>query len=205
MTIAYGSSQITTKMTFEKYLNYDDGTDIRYELVRGELAAMSPPTWLHLAIAKFLERVFDREIERLGYRWEAFREPGQQTDESSSRLPDVAIVPVDLIKTMFEQSAVLTVAAFLVVEVVSESTAAQDYRDKVIDYQNKGIPEYWVVDPDPFGAAKYISSPKLPTVSVYTLIDGSYQVQRFQGEQIVVSPTLSELKLTATQILQADR
>ncbi|MGB7417135.1 MAG: hypothetical protein WA902_23270 [Thermosynechococcaceae cyanobacterium] len=31
-----------------------------------------------------------------------------------------------------------------------------------------------IVDPDPFGAAKYISSPKLPTVSVYYLVDGVY-------------------------------
>lgn len=34
MTIA------SQKMTLEEYLNYDDGTDTRYELVNGELIAM---------------------------------------------------------------------------------------------------------------------------------------------------------------------
>jgi hypothetical protein len=29
-------------MTLEDYLNYDDGTDTRYELVNGELIAMPP-------------------------------------------------------------------------------------------------------------------------------------------------------------------
>jgi Uma2 family endonuclease len=205
MTIA-----TTKKITFEAYLNYDDGTDTRYELVRGELVAMTPPTWLHLRIVSYLESQFNQEIKRLGHPWEAFREAGQQTNESSARLPDVAIVPAEFVEATLEQlgleqATVLTVAAFLVVEIVSESTAAQDYRDKVTEYQNKGIPEYWVIVPDPFGAAKYIGSPKLPTVSVYTPVDRTYQVQRFQGEQIVISPTFPELQLTASSILQAGR
>jgi Uma2 family endonuclease len=191
-------------ITLEQYLTYDDGTGNRYELVQGELVAMTPPTWLHLAIAKYLERVFDREIQRLELPWEAFREPGQQTDMSSARLPDVAIVPTDAIGVL-EQSAILTIAAILVVEIVSDSTAVQDYRNKVLEYQTKGIREYWVVDPDPFGAAQYIGSPKLPTLSIYSLVDNQYQVQRFQGASIVLSPTFPELQLTAQQILSAER
>jgi Uma2 family endonuclease len=93
----------------------------------------------------------------------------------------------------------------LVVEIVSDSTAIQDYRNKVLEYQTKGIREYWVVDPDPFGAAQYIGSPKLPTVSIYSLVDNQYQVQRFQGASIVLSPTFPELQLTAQQILAAGR
>jgi Uma2 family endonuclease len=191
-------------ITLEQYLTYDDGTGNRYELVQGELVAMTPPTWLHLAIAKYLERVFDREIQRLELPWEAFREPGQQTDMSSARLPDVAIVPVDAISSL-EQSAILAIAAILVVEIVSDSTAVQDYRNKVLEYQTKGIREYWVVDPDPFGAAQYIGSPKLPTVSIYSLVDNQYQIQRFQGTSIVLSPTFPDLQLTAQQILAAGR
>lgn len=200
MTIATGQ-----RLTFEEYLNYNDGTDTRYELVRGELVAMTPPTWLHLRIARYLESQFNQEIERLGYAWESFREPGQRTEENTSRVPDVAIVPIEFVETALEQSAVLSVAAFLLVEIVSESTATQDYREKVAEYQAKGIPEYWIVDPDPFGAAKYVGSPKLPTVSVYTLIDGVYQVQRFQGEQLIVSPTFPALQLTAAQVLKAGK
>jgi Uma2 family endonuclease len=208
MTIASNRSQtnITSqRITFDAYLNYNDGTDTRYELVQGELLAMTPPTWLHLRIARYLERQFDQAIAQLELPWEAFREPGQRTTESSSRLPDVAIVPVEFVETALEQAAVLPVAACLLVEIVSESTATQDYREKVIEYQTKEIPEYWIVDPDPFGAAKYIGSPKLPTVSVYTLIDGVYQVERFQGEQIVISATFPNLQLTATQILTAGK
>jgi Uma2 family endonuclease len=47
MTIAT-TNATTKKITFEAYLNYDDGTNTRYELVRGELVAMTPPTCLQV-------------------------------------------------------------------------------------------------------------------------------------------------------------
>ena len=193
------------RMTLQEYLNYDDGTATRFELVKGELIPMSPATWLHLRIARYLEGTFNREIDRLGLDWEAFQEPGQQTEESSARRPDVAIVPSDFVDAELDQSAVLVTAAFLVVEVVSESTATADYREKVAEYQAIGIPEYWIVDPDPFGAAKYIGSPKRPTVSVYQSVNENYQVIRYQGNDVIVSPTFPELNLTVAKVLNAGR
>jgi Uma2 family endonuclease len=195
----------TSKLSFEQYQRICELAEGRYELEQGELIEMTPPTWLHLAIAKFLERCFDREIERLGHPWEAFREPGQQTAASSSRLPDVAVVPRAALDQRLGEVAILTVAAVLLVEVVSESTAVRDYREKVAEYQAKGIEEYWIADPDPFGAAKYVGTPKRPTVSVYLLVDGVYQVRRFQGEERIVSATFPALNLTAEQVLGAGR
>ncbi|MGH8000763.1 MAG: hypothetical protein ACREPR_15375 [Brasilonema sp.] len=54
------STPTQTQLTFQQYLNYDNGTGNRYELVRGQLKLMNPPTLLHIRIAKFLERQFDR-------------------------------------------------------------------------------------------------------------------------------------------------
>jgi Uma2 family endonuclease len=195
----------TQKLTFQEYLTVCETSEDRYELVHGELQRMPPPSWLHYRIAKFLERAFDREISRLAHPWETFREPGQQTEADTSRLPDVSVIPTEAIEDCLDQSAILTVAAILVVEVVSDGTALQDYREKVSEYQTKGIREYWIVDPDPFGAAKYIGSPKRPTVSIYALVDGTYQVARFQGSDRVISLTFPDLLLTAEQILGAGR
>jgi hypothetical protein len=61
------------------------------------------------------------------------------------------------------------------------------------------------VDPDPFGAAQYIGSPKLPTVSVYSLFNSNYQVQRYQSNQPIISPTFPQLQLTAEQVLKAGK
>ena len=195
----------TKKLTFEEYVNRCETSQERYELVRGELQLMTPPVWLHILIADYLVTAFKQEIARNQHPWIVLQGAGQQTDDDSSRLPDVLIVPFEAISDCLDQTAVLTVAAILVIEIVSDSTALQDYREKVKEYQDKGVQEYWVVDADPFGAAKYIGSPKRPTVSVYSWVDGAYQVNRFRDDDRVISPTFPELNLMAEQILSAGR
>lgn len=182
------------KLNFEQYLNYDDGTDNRYELVDGQLELMNPPTLLHIRIAKFLERQFDSEIERLGYPWEAFREVGQQTEEDSARMPDVLVVPLELAETLMNQSAVLRVPSLLVVEIVSPSSKADDYKEKLEEYQKLGIPEYWIVNPE---------SKRDKRVTLHQLQNQVYQKQEFRGSQRIISATFSELNLTAEQVLRA--
>ena len=53
------------------------------------------------------------------------------------------------------------------------------------------------------GAIRYIGSPKTPTVSVYTLINGEYQLQQFRGGDRILSMTFPELTVTAAEIFEA--
>jgi hypothetical protein len=66
--------------------------------------------------------------------------------------------------------------------------------------------------PRPLAAGFFIRSPKVPTVSVYVLVDGVYQLQQFRGdadsgcvtaleELAIASSIFPELRLTATEIL----
>ena len=87
----------------------------------------------------------------------------------------------------------------LVIEVVSTNWR-DDYGYKLIDYEALEIPEYWIVDYLALGGKRYIGDPKQPTLSVYQLIDGEYQVQQFRGEQPIISAAFPELKLTAQEI-----
>lgn len=191
------------RLSFEEYVDFCAQTDERYELVRGELKLMTPPDWQHIKIAKFLERLFDAEIEEMGQPWEAFRETGQRTEGDSSRLPDVSVVPTDAIAQYLKQTAILEVPAILVVEIVSPSSASEDYSEKLREYQALQIPEYWIADYEPVGAARYLGFPKMPTLTVNQLIDGVYQAERFRGSDLVISPTFQELDVTAEQILNA--
>ena len=50
----------TSKMTFEEFLNYDDGTDALYELENGNLIAMPSESDLNQRIASFLFAVLLR-------------------------------------------------------------------------------------------------------------------------------------------------
>ena len=44
--------------TFEEYLAYDNDTDLKYELVNGELIPMPTPSGLHALILIFLYDIF---------------------------------------------------------------------------------------------------------------------------------------------------
>ncbi|MDF5722312.1 MAG: Uma2 family endonuclease [Rhizonema sp. PD37] len=78
-----------------------------------------------------------------------------------------------------------------------------DYYDKLRDYEDMGIPEYWIVDYAALGGRKFIGNPKVPTIFVCELIDGEYQMTPFIGIDRIISPTFPQLNLTAQQIFDS--
>ncbi|MCA1990719.1 MAG: Uma2 family endonuclease, partial [Coleofasciculus sp. S288] len=74
---------------------------------------------------------------------------------------------------------------------------------KARDYEEMGIPEYWIVDYLGLGGRRFIGNPKQPTFSVYQLVEGEYQVTQFRGDNRIESPTFPELNLTAQQVFSA--
>lgn len=53
------STTTQPKLTLEQYLTYDDGTDSRYELVRGLLLRMNPPALLHIRPTLCFDNLFN--------------------------------------------------------------------------------------------------------------------------------------------------
>ncbi|NJN21681.1 MAG: Uma2 family endonuclease [Leptolyngbya sp. RL_3_1] len=126
------------KFTFEEYLAYDDGTNTRYELVDGELVAMGVGTGLHGAIAEFLNEQLKEAARRANQSWTAkdmkvgIRSP-RGTRWDTSRIPDLVVLPISQWEALRMREAVIELQdppPLLVVEVVSESTIATDYRAK---------------------------------------------------------------------------
>lgn len=177
--------------TFEEYLNYDDDTDNRYELVDGKLELMNPPTFRHLLIAKFAEQIFDAEIKRLSLPWLCFREAGIRTGWRKSRLSDLYIVPIDQVRDFLDRSAVAEIPPLLAVEVVSPESVSRDYRYKRSEYAALEIPEYWIVDP------------LKNQICVLLLEEGLYEETVFTGSQQIASRTFPELSITVEQVLTA--
>ncbi|MBW4484618.1 MAG: Uma2 family endonuclease [Tildeniella torsiva UHER 1998/13D] len=195
--------KINQAIAFEDYLTYHDGSDRPQELLDGTLVDMPPPTWMHMLIAKFLVQVLDQAIVESGRDddWTTLAVPGQRTGELTSRLPDVAIVPFSTIDDVLA-SAVLTVPAPLVIEIVSQNWQ-DDYLIKLAEYETLGIPEYWIVDYQGLGGTRYIGRPKQPTISIYTLVDGEYQVSLFRLGKALESAIFPELVLSADAVFSA--
>ena len=187
------TTKTSLKLTKEQYLLYDDGTDIRYELEDGLLVEMPPESKRNNRIAVLLQYVLAQyfptifidlriRIEVVSneyrYRWPDLL---VHTPESEAAMPD------DDQNTLW----ISMPAPALVVEVVSPGDSRdRDYRRKHGEYENRGIPEYWIIDP------------KTEQITICTLVNGSYQDMVITGEQPLISGIMPSFNLTANQILE---
>ncbi|GAB4138053.1 MAG: Uma2 family endonuclease [Cyanobacteria bacterium J069] len=178
-------------LSFEEYLSYDDGTENLYELFNGELVEVPPESGENVQIANRLFLVFalllgtDR-VRGHGLELEVRGEP-------KNRYPDLTIIREEHIQLLKKRNTIrLNMAPpLLVIEVVSpgELQRERDYIAKRSQYQDIGIPEYWIADPQE------------KAVTVLELVDGTYsRVETFQGDDLVRSPQFSELQVSSTQI-----
>jgi Uma2 family endonuclease len=198
MTIAteLGLPNVQQRMTLAEYLNYDDGTDRRYELEDGFLIDMSGENPLNPCIAMVLVFLFHdlgiaRTLLAIGHQIEV------RSSYATCRQPDLIVHTFESRTAILSGDRVLRLGSpppLLVVEVASSTltdskSRKRDYEKKSREYADFGIPEYWIVDPD------------RAWVQVGTLTNGAYQFQTFKGEESIVSPTFPELNLTATIVL----
>jgi Uma2 family endonuclease len=184
-------------LTFAEYLNYNDGSDRRYELVNGELIPMSLGTGQHGAIIKSVERNLETEIASHKLDWVVLpglvgiRSPrGGKWD--TCRIPDLVVIPSEQWRTLATREAVIEFTEappILVVEVVSESTKITDYRAKRSEYSILDIAEYWIIDP------------LLGKITIFTLDDGWYEPAEFQGDELIRSTIFPALQLSLDLIL----
>jgi Uma2 family endonuclease len=181
----------------------DDGN--RYELVNGERVQLMA-TRAHDDVADFIYDAFRDQVRqgRLNYKVSRFASVKTRRDDGlvQGRTPDVSVIYKAVWAADPKAYAALEEPIQLAVE-VSSTNWRDDYLYKLAEYEALGILEYWIVDYLAVGAIRYIGSPKTPTVSVYTLVQGEYQLQQFRGSERIVSMTFPELAITAADIVAA--
>ncbi|MGI2906822.1 Uma2 family endonuclease [Tolypothrix sp. VBCCA 56010] len=195
-------------VTFDEFIAwYPENSGVRYELHNGEIVEMAQPTGKHERIKGFSAAELTLEFRRLNLPYfipnQAIVKPPER---ESGYFPDVLILNDAALadEPFWEKSSTVTKGTSipLVIEVVSTNWR-DDYYLKLADYEEMGIPEYWIVDYAALGARKFIGNPKQPTFSVYQLIDGEYQVSQFLFSDKIISPSFPELNLTAEQVFNA--
>jgi Uma2 family endonuclease len=190
-------------ITFDEFLEWKPETG-RYELHNGAIVEMPNPTGKHSIVAGFQTIEFGFEIRRLQLPYFIPKECTIKFSDRSGYDPDVIVLDKQAVaanEPRWERESVITRgdSVKLVVEVVSTNWR-DDYAHKMIDYEALGIGEYWIADYLGLGGSRYIGSPKQPTLSVYQLVDGEYQIKLFRGDERVESVVFPELNLTAAQI-----
>jgi len=195
--------QTKTKLTFADFLEkYPDGSGI-YELVNGEIVKVEA-TRAHKNVARYLVKSFDRESDRLGLDYIVDKDIVFRTVTASGqeqgRNPDVGVVKASVWNSNVRSYGALTEPIQLAVEVTSTNWE-DDYVDKLDEYQRLSICEYWIVDYLAIASRAYLGNPKIPTVFVYSLENGSYLVESFRGSERIISKTFPELEITVEQIV----
>jgi Uma2 family endonuclease len=196
----------TKLVTFEEFVQWKpDGG--RYELYDGVIVEMTQPLGDHEEITGFLATKLPIEYDRLNLPYFIPKTALVKPPENESGYsPDLLIINRSnlLNEPLWKQESTVTQGASipLVIEVVS-SNWRTDYYTKRGMYEEIGIPEYWIVDYLALGGKSFIGNPKQPTISVYSLSEGEYQVNQFRGSDRIISPTFPELNLSAEQIFNA--
>ncbi len=193
--------------TFEEFVTgLPENSGVRYELHNGNIIEMAQPIGDHEEVKGFLGVEIPFEIKRLGLPYGI---PNQvivrPEDKDSGYFPDLLVLNRENLaneKLWKKQSIISNGASIpLVIEVVSTNWR-DDYHVKYADYEEMGIPEYWIVDYAALGGRNFIGNPKQATISICNLVDEEYQISKFRDDERIISQTFPELNLTANQIFQ---
>jgi Uma2 family endonuclease len=198
----------TQPLTFAEFLVWNHETEGDFELIHGIPMPISEPTANHEdrvdALCELLLN-YCRELN-LPYVPKRSKQVKLKTElgeKEKSRKADIVVFAKDewLRLKASPSPAAAYVPPPMVIEVVSTNWR-DDYLTKLAEYESLGILEYWIADYAAQGAVRYIGSPKQPTLSVYQLMDGEYQVNQFRQNQRIESPTFPALNLTVDRILE---
>ena len=176
------------KFTYEDYLKTSD--DERYELLDGELITMPAPNIAHQHVAMKLGTRLDTFVEE-GDRGVVYAAP------TDVLLSETDVVQPDLLFIAVERADIITPANIqgapdLIVEIRSDSTAERDETLKRQLYAERGVQEYWLVDPD------------AATIAVLLLRGDAYAEETvYSMGQTLTSPTLAGFSVNLDEIFRS--
>jgi len=186
--------------TFEDYAALDPSAlpEGNYELVNGAIVEMGAENDGNVLIAGCLFAVLLQFVPH--YLLRRGTEIRVSSSLVTSRYSDLIVVTEQIHQALKRDRRSLVdlemPAPRLVVEVVSPGEPGsnnddRDYVEKSQEYAQRGIPEFWLIDP------------MRAVVLVLTLVGSTYKAAAFRGEDRLDSPQFQQLNLTAQQILSA--
>jgi Uma2 family endonuclease len=176
-------------MTYQEFLNWP-GDNHHVEWVNGRMVFMSPVTEPHENIRGFLYSLLKNFVEahHLGRVYsESFQM--KTGPDLPGRAPDVFFVANENLRRVTRMY--LEGPADLVVEIISPGSRATDRGDKFYEYEQGGVPEYWLLDPERQQAEFYLRGS-----------DGIYRLVPLGSDGVYRSKMLKDLWLRVEWLWQ---
>lgn len=121
-------------------------SDQKADLIDGSIHLASPQSveendlvgWLLTVLGQYLEekKLGEITVNRVAYR----------LNESNAPEPDLGVVLTPRLRIL--RGGYVDGAPDVAVEIVSPDSVERDYEDKRLKYEEAGVKEYWILDPD---------------------------------------------------------
>ena len=156
--VAENASVYTTekrKISYEEFIEITENSDLRYELIDGEIINLASPNYQHqYAVAEILTSFHNwfkgKKCRPLTSPFDVNLLKGEENKNVVQ--PDIIVIcDTENIDEKGKYKGIPT----LVVEILSGSTRRYDMIKKLDLYMQTGIKEYWIVDPDKKGIYLY--------------------------------------------------
>jgi Uma2 family endonuclease len=179
--------------TYQDYLDLpDDGN--RYEIIWGDLYMMAPaPVTRHQRVLRNLEYAMWSYVQEQNLGEVLFApcdlviEPGATPVQ-----PDILFVSKDRLHLITEEN--IEGVPDLLVEILSPGNPRHDRVTKFNLYEQSGVPEYWIVDPEAH------------TIEVFGLSQKKYNPQgRFGSGEEAISNTLIGFKVAVNDVIPLEK
>ena len=170
---------LTKKYSYADYLTWE--LNERVELIKGWIYKMSPaPKRKHQRVSLKLTLQLVNFLDTCGCQvYEApfdvrlKKNKGSDSEVNTVVQPDISVF-CDLSK-LDDRGAIE--APDLVVEITSDSTMKKDYNEKFNIYEENGVREYWIVNPDSHSMEIFkLENNKFDSVGVFNIHDGATEV-----------------------------
>ena len=164
------------EMSYEEFLDWAD-EDTLAEWVDGKVIMTSPASNRHQQLVSFLDHLVGLYVRyQSAGEWRIA--PFQMRLANSGREPDCLFVSTNHLDRL--RRTYLDGPGDLVVEIISPESIGRDRGDKFFEYEESGIPEFWLLDPQTRRAEFY----QLDTAGRYRPIqpvDGVYRSAAIPG------------------------
>jgi Uma2 family endonuclease len=187
----FRSEERFTQEEFFAWLQRRPASDVNhYELIRGRIVMSPPAGWPHGALGvRISSRLFAvAEAHGLGVVQDS--SAGYDLPSGDTLEPDVSFMS----KARFAagpapvRGRFLGIVPDLAVEILSRSTARRDRSEKKAIYEESGVTEYWIVDPD------------RSVVTIFSLEDGRYGAGVRIRSGRIPSHVIPQLELTIEEL-----
>jgi len=180
--------------TYEDYLALDD--EHSYEVIDGLLYYKNGDPSAMAGVRPKHQIIVGKLLRTLGDKFKGkgcipFSSP-VDVILATSVFGDIIVQPDVFVicdKNQINEKNVTGVPA-LIIEVLSPSSAKMDRLIKYKKYEQAGVAEYWIVDPD------------ARLIEVYTLVAGRYQRAAYDEDDTITLSQFSDIIIDVTQIFE---